>query len=91
MSTFTHESMTNHHGSGVFAQLSETFHIWRQRQRDRRQLAELTHRDLHDVGCPGATSFTRPKSRFGGHERSQAGVAFRGAGHRLSESRGALR
>jgi uncharacterized protein YjiS (DUF1127 family) len=50
MSTFTHESMTNHHGSGLFAQLNETFHIWRQRQRDRRQLAELTPRDLHDVG-----------------------------------------
>jgi uncharacterized protein YjiS (DUF1127 family) len=50
MSTFTHESMINHHGSGLFSQLSETFHIWRQRQRDRRQLAELTPRDLHDVG-----------------------------------------
>jgi uncharacterized protein YjiS (DUF1127 family) len=50
MSTFTHESMINRHGPGLFAQLSETFHIWRQRQRDRRQLAELTPRDLHDVG-----------------------------------------
>jgi uncharacterized protein YjiS (DUF1127 family) len=50
MSTFTHESMINHHGRGVLAQLSETFHIWRKRQRDRRQLAELTPRDLHDVG-----------------------------------------
>jgi uncharacterized protein YjiS (DUF1127 family) len=50
MSTYTHESMINHHGSGFFAQLSETFHIWRQRQLDRRQLAELTARDLHDVG-----------------------------------------
>jgi uncharacterized protein YjiS (DUF1127 family) len=50
MSTYTHESMTNHHGSGVFAQLSETVHIWRQRQIDRRQLAELNDRDLHDVG-----------------------------------------
>jgi uncharacterized protein YjiS (DUF1127 family) len=50
MSTYTHESMTNHHGSGVFAQLSETVHIWRQRQSDRRQLAELNDRDLHDVG-----------------------------------------
>jgi uncharacterized protein YjiS (DUF1127 family) len=50
MSTCTHESMINHHGSGIFAQLSETFHTWRQRQRDRRQLAELTPRDLHDVG-----------------------------------------
>jgi uncharacterized protein YjiS (DUF1127 family) len=42
--------MTNHHGSGLFVQLSETFHVWRQRQRDRRQLAEMTVRDLHDVG-----------------------------------------
>jgi uncharacterized protein YjiS (DUF1127 family) len=50
MSTFTHESMINHHGQGLLAQLSETFHIWRKRQRDRRQLAELTPRDLHDVG-----------------------------------------
>jgi uncharacterized protein YjiS (DUF1127 family) len=50
MSTFTHESMINHHGSGFFAQLGETLHIWRQRQLQRRQLAELTARDLHDIG-----------------------------------------
>jgi len=50
MSTYSHAPMINHHGFGFFAQLSETFHIWRQRQRDRRQLAELTPRDLHDVG-----------------------------------------
>jgi len=42
--------MINHHGSGLFARLSETFHTWRQRQLQRRQLAELTARDLHDVG-----------------------------------------
>jgi uncharacterized protein YjiS (DUF1127 family) len=50
MSIYTHESMINHHGSGFFAQLRETLHIWRQRQIDRRQLAELSPRDLHDVG-----------------------------------------
>jgi uncharacterized protein YjiS (DUF1127 family) len=50
MSIYSHAPMTNHHGSGLFAQLGETFHVWRQRQRDRRQLAELTPRDLHDVG-----------------------------------------
>jgi uncharacterized protein YjiS (DUF1127 family) len=50
MSTFTHQSMINHHGSGLLAQLSETFHVWRKRQSERRQLAELTERDLHDVG-----------------------------------------
>jgi uncharacterized protein YjiS (DUF1127 family) len=50
MSTFTHESMINHHGSGFFAQISETLHVWRERQRARRQLSELSARDLHDVG-----------------------------------------
>jgi uncharacterized protein YjiS (DUF1127 family) len=50
MSTCTHESMINHHGSGLFAQINETFHVWRQRQRDRRQLAELSERERHDVG-----------------------------------------
>jgi uncharacterized protein YjiS (DUF1127 family) len=42
--------MINHHGLGLFEKLSETIHIWRQRQLQRRQLAQLTERDLHDVG-----------------------------------------
>ncbi len=50
MSILTHDSMINHHGFGLFAKLSETLHVWRQRQIDRRQLAELSDRDLHDVG-----------------------------------------
>jgi uncharacterized protein YjiS (DUF1127 family) len=50
MSTFTHESMINHHRRGLLSQLSETFHVWRQRSRERSLLAELTERDLHDVG-----------------------------------------
>ena len=50
MSILTHESMINPHGSGLFAKLSETLHVWRQRQHERRQLAELSDRDLHDVG-----------------------------------------
>ena len=50
MSTFTHESMINHHGPGLFGQLSETFHVWRERQHKRRELAQWTDRDLHDVG-----------------------------------------
>jgi uncharacterized protein YjiS (DUF1127 family) len=50
MSIHSHTSMTNHHGSGLFGQLGETLHVWRQRQRDRRQLAEMSARDLHDVG-----------------------------------------
>ena len=50
MSTCTHESMINHHGHGLLAQLSETIHVWRQRYQTRRELAQWSDRDLHDVG-----------------------------------------
>ena len=50
MSTCTHETMINHHESGVFAQLSEILHTWRERWRQRRELTQWTDRDLHDVG-----------------------------------------
>lgn len=50
MSTLTHESMINNHQSGVFAGIGDTFRVWRRRQQDRRLLAKLTNRDLHDVG-----------------------------------------
>jgi uncharacterized protein YjiS (DUF1127 family) len=50
MSTCTHESMTNHHSSGVLAQLSDTVHLWRQRWQNRQELAQWTERDLHDAG-----------------------------------------
>jgi uncharacterized protein YjiS (DUF1127 family) len=32
------------------ARLGETFHLWRERRRQRRELAQFTERDLHDVG-----------------------------------------
>jgi uncharacterized protein YjiS (DUF1127 family) len=50
MSIYSHHSMTNHHGSGLLSQLGETFHVWGERWRQRRELAEWTERDLHDVG-----------------------------------------
>jgi uncharacterized protein YjiS (DUF1127 family) len=50
MTDCTHESMINHHGSGFLTQVRETVHVWRERQHQRRQLAELSERDLHDVG-----------------------------------------
>jgi uncharacterized protein YjiS (DUF1127 family) len=50
MSTCTHESMTNHHAPSLWAQLGDTFHLWRERQRGRNELAHWTDRDLHDVG-----------------------------------------
>ena len=50
MSILTHQSMTNHHSTGLWAHISETFHVWRDRQRQRRELAQWTDRDLHDIG-----------------------------------------
>ena len=50
MSTLTHQSMINHHQSGIFARTIETLRIWHKRRSDRRVLAELSARDLHDVG-----------------------------------------
>lgn len=50
MSTCTHETMTNHHVNGVFTQIAETLHVWRQRYRMREELTRWTERDLHDVG-----------------------------------------
>jgi uncharacterized protein YjiS (DUF1127 family) len=50
MSTYTHESMTNHHVTGIWEVLNETFHLWRQRYRARRELTQWTDRDLRDAG-----------------------------------------
>jgi uncharacterized protein YjiS (DUF1127 family) len=50
MSIYSHTGMTNHHGQGLFAQLGETLHVWHERQRQRRELAQWTERDLHDIG-----------------------------------------
>ena len=50
MSTLSHPSMINHHGSGLFAQVSETLEVWRERIHQRRELAQWSTRDLHDVG-----------------------------------------
>ena len=50
MSIYSHHEMTNHHASGFLSQLGETLHVWRERGRQRRELAKWTERDLHDVG-----------------------------------------
>jgi len=50
MSIYFHQTMTNHHGLGLFALLGETLHVWRERMRQRRELAQWSDRDLHDVG-----------------------------------------
>ena len=50
MSTYTHESMINHHAPGLLSQLVETFHVWRQRYQSRKELARWSERELHDIG-----------------------------------------
>ena len=50
MSACTTNVMTNHHQSSIFSRTFETLRIWHQRQQSRRQLAQLSARDLHDVG-----------------------------------------
>jgi uncharacterized protein YjiS (DUF1127 family) len=50
MSTYTHESMINHHDQGILSQIGETLHVWRQRYQSRRELASWSERELHDIG-----------------------------------------
>ena len=50
MSTCTHESMINHHVPGLLAQFNDTLHVWRQRYTARRELAQWSERELHDIG-----------------------------------------
>jgi len=64
MSILTHESMINHHGSSLLAKLSETVHVWRQRQRERHLLAQLSDRDLHDVGLSWSDIAVEAKKPF---------------------------
>ena len=50
MSTYTHESMINHHGTGLLVRLADTLHVWRQRYQSRHELAQWSDRELHDIG-----------------------------------------
>jgi uncharacterized protein YjiS (DUF1127 family) len=50
MSTYTHESMINHHEPRLLSQIAETLHIWRKRYQSRRELASWSERELHDIG-----------------------------------------
>lgn len=50
MSICTHESMTNDHTSVSLPGVGETLRLWWQRHQQRRELAEWSERDLHDLG-----------------------------------------
>jgi uncharacterized protein YjiS (DUF1127 family) len=64
MSTCTHPTMINHHDSGLFTQLGETLHVWRERVRQRRELSHWTDRDLHDVGLSRSDIFGEVEKPF---------------------------
>ena len=76
MSTFTHESMINHHGQSLLSQVAETLHVWRQRYEQRRELAHWSDRELHDIGVVLQRRDLRGlKTVLAGIKGSQAGVA----------------
>ena len=49
MSNGSPQVMINSHASGFWSHLSETAHLWRQRQVERHYLADWTERDLNDL------------------------------------------
>ena len=64
MSTLTHNSMINHHGQGALAQLAETLHVWRQRYEARRELAQWSDGDLHDIGLSSSDAIYEASKPF---------------------------
>jgi uncharacterized protein YjiS (DUF1127 family) len=50
MSTYTHLLMTNHHELSAWSRAAGTVRLWWQRHQQRRELAQWTERDLHDLG-----------------------------------------
>ena len=64
MSTFTHESMINHHGQSLLGQLAETFHVWRRRYAARRELANWSDRELHDIGVSSSDAMYEAAKPF---------------------------
>ena len=62
MSTFTHESMINNHGQSLLSRVAEIVHVWHQRYEARRELAQWSDRELHDIGVsPGDAIYEASK------------------------------
>ena len=64
MSTFTHESMINHHGPSLLSQVAETLHVWRERYTQRRELSHWSDRDLHDIGVSSSDAIYEASKPF---------------------------
>jgi uncharacterized protein YjiS (DUF1127 family) len=50
MSIYTTHSMTNHHVPSLLSEVAETLHVWHERYRTRKDLSQLSARDIRDVG-----------------------------------------
>ncbi len=61
--TFDHASKAHDAAyGGVFTRIVATVRLWRQRARDRAELARLTERDARDLGIdPGVISYEASK------------------------------
>jgi uncharacterized protein YjiS (DUF1127 family) len=45
-------------------QLAETFHVWRQRYEQRRELAHWSDRELHDIGLSSSDAIYEASKPF---------------------------
>ena len=64
MSSFTHESMINHHGRSFLSQVAETLHVWRERYTQRRELSHWSDRELHDIGVSSSDAIYEASKPF---------------------------
>ena len=64
MAYVAHHSLTNSQVSAASHRVLATLRLWRRRIRERRQLARLSERDLHDIGVSRATVYNELRKPF---------------------------
>ena len=64
MAYITLARMTNYQSSSVVSRLVAQFRLWRRRARERHQLAQLSERDLHDIGMSRGTIYAELQKPF---------------------------
>jgi len=56
--------MTNHHAWMGLSEIAATVSLWWHRRRQRRELAQWTERDLHDIGLSWAEMLAEADKPF---------------------------
>jgi uncharacterized protein YjiS (DUF1127 family) len=64
MAFITLTRMTNYQSSPVVSRLLAQLRLWRRRARERNQLAQLSERDLHDIGMSRGTVYAELQKPF---------------------------